>query len=503
MSTRKEPAKDSAEALHQLIDIVVQGRWWILSAMLVISLVAVPIVMRLPDRYTAEAMLVLVQPQITSRYVDPLTSMSNMDTVMGMQHEILSTARLVEVIRSVDGLFDPEDMERLRPDQLSARLKRDIDTSFIGPQGPGRDPNTFTISFTATTPKLAYEVTSRLAAMFIEENIKTRENRAGATASFLSDRLASAQEKLTEQEQKLRDFKMRNSGELPEQQQANLGALTDLRIQLQNTTANLTRSQQQLKSAESALETRLTRVQSERTELLARLTPRHPDILKKDHEIEAIAALLARSRNGSAAAAPATTALEDPVMTQLKSQIESSVADITSLSDQERRLRSEIASYQGRLRLAPVREQELTVLLRDYELLKQDYSDLQTKQTRAQLTVSAEERHGGQQFRMVEPPTMPISPSGPGRLKLTVGASLLGLALGGALAFLKGMRDQSFRGEEDLKHQFPISLIVSLPVIRTPSEERSLKWHRIIDWGGAAAVIVVVAAVQVYVFQNG
>lgn len=503
MRKRKELTKEPIDALRHVLEIVFDGRWWILSSMLAISLIAAVVAMHLPDRYTAEAMLVLVQPQITSRYVDPLTSMSNMETVMGMQHEILSTTRLVEVIRSIDGLFDPVEMQRLRPNQLASRLRKNIDFDFIGPQGPGRDPNTFTVSFTATTPKLAYAVTSRLAAMFIEENMKTRENRAEATASFLAERLASAQEKLAEQEQKLKDFKMKNSGELPEQQQTNLGVLTDLRIQLQNTTTNLTRSQQQLRSAESVLETRLTRIQSERTALLARLTPRHPDVLKKDQEIEAIGALLARSRNGSTATAIATTAFDDPVMAQLKSQIESGAAEIANLADQERRLRSEIASYQGRLRLAPVREQEMTGLLRDYELLKQDYTDLQTKQTRAQLTVSAEEHRGGQQFRLVEPPVMPIAPSGPGRIKITLGAVLAGVLLGGAIAFLNGMRDRSFRTEEEIKHEFSVSLVVSLPVIRTPSEETSLKWHRAIDWAGAVAIVAVVVAVQVYVFQNG
>lgn len=471
--------------------------------MLVLSLIAAAVVMRLPDRYTAEAVLVLVQPQITSRYVDPLTSMSNVDTVMSMQHEVLSTTRLVEVIRSVDGLFDPEDIQRLRADQLAARLRKDIDFSFIGPQGPGRDPNTFTLSFTAATPKLAYAVVSRLATMFIEENMKSRENRAGATASFLTERLASAQEKLNEQEQKLKDFKIKNSGQLPEQQQANLGALTDLRIQLQNTSGNLTRAQQQLRGAESVLETRLTRVQTERTALLARLTPRHPDVLKKDQEIEAIGGLMARARSGVAAPAGVSSVWDDPLMAQVKSQIESTSAEIASLTDQETRLKSEIASYQGHLRIAPVREQELTGLLRDYELRKQEYTDLQTKQNHAQLTVSAEESHGGQQFRLVEPPMMPISPSGPGRLKLTLAAVAIGLLLGGAIAFLNGLRDQSFRTEEELKAQLSVPLVVSLPLIRTPSEEASLKWHRVIDWAGAVVVIIVVAAVQVYVFQNG
>ena len=186
----------------------------------------------------------------------------------------------------------------------------------IEPLGkPGQSAaNTFQISFTAADPQVAHQVTSRLATLFIEQNLKTRSEQATTTTTFLHEQLEITKNKLAAQEERLRDFKMQYLGELPEQQQGNVGILAGLETQLDNVMSTRNQAQQQRLYLESLLNQHrrtgrrvpvagvsssgqivtpleaalndLNRLQAERRTLLTSYTSQHPDVLKKDQEIK-------------------------------------------------------------------------------------------------------------------------------------------------------------------------------------------------------------------------
>ncbi len=76
---------------------------------------------------------------------------------------------------------------------------------------------------------------------------------------------------LAEQSQRLQAFKTSNVGELPEQQQSNLAALTDVRDRIGNVAASLLQAQQQNASLVIVAHgSPRSALQSQRTELLKR-----------------------------------------------------------------------------------------------------------------------------------------------------------------------------------------------------------------------------------------
>src|SRR5262249_55508096 len=136
-------------------------------------------------------------------------------------------------------------------------------------------------------------------------------------------------------------FKMKYLGELPEQQPGNLGILTGLQIQLQNTMANVNRAQQQRVYLDSLLAgyrrqarnsasaagvpigsapvarpaspleaayADLARLRSEQALLLSRYTPTHPAVKKADRDIANAEAVLESVKKNVAAAATSEAA---------------------------------------------------------------------------------------------------------------------------------------------------------------------------------------------------
>ena len=86
-------------------------------------------------------------------------------------------------------------------------------------------------------------VTNKLASLFIEENLKLREQQAQGTVDFLENELKSTKGKMDEQETKLTNYKRQHLNELPEQRDANIRVLEQLQV-------NSQRINESLKSAE-------------------------------------------------------------------------------------------------------------------------------------------------------------------------------------------------------------------------------------------------------------
>jgi polysaccharide chain length determinant protein (PEP-CTERM system associated) len=492
----------STDIISQVLGMVRRHRWWILGAAFAVPLATIGVVLQLRDRYTSDATIMAVQQQVSQKYVDPVNTMTTPEIVNSMSREVMSRSRLLAIIDSF-ALY-PKERASTKPDQLAELMRKDIDVTPLDVVKV-RGDNTFTaftLSFTAENPRLAQEVASRLTSLFIEESLKTQSNQASGTAKFLSEQLEAARQRLQQQEQRLSEFKMRNLAELPEQASANLDGLKELRLQLQNVMSNRARAQQQLGALESLLSVDLARLQTEKSQLLTRYTAKNPEVVKRDGEIARVQDLLSQLKSGKAGAPkpPDALASDDPRMAQMRIQAEANLADAESLAKEEARLRADIAQDQARLRLTPVREQQLTGILREYELYKHDYADLQNKQLQSQLTANLEGQQEGQRFRLVDPPTLPAFPSGPKRVRISLGAVGGGLAFGVVLAFLLDMRNRSFHDEKEVKRHFGAPLIVGVPLFRTRREDLWRRWRLAFEWLAACAISVVVVAAEVFVF---
>ena len=93
--------------------------------------------------------------------------------------------------------------------------------------------NAFSIAYVGADPLIVMKVTNLLASLFIDENLRIREQQAEGTSEFLAIEHAEAKKELEKQEMALKEFKERHMGALPEQMTINLRTLDRLQIELQ------------------------------------------------------------------------------------------------------------------------------------------------------------------------------------------------------------------------------------------------------------------------------
>ncbi len=538
-----EAEAGSSINLNVVLGALRRRRWWIILPAWTIALLTLAALKILPKRYTSEATLVVVQQQVPERYVVPNSTTDMTEALQATTQEVLSRTQLLSII----GEFDLYQSSRghSSPEELETIMRKKIAIEPIFSRPNQKDADAFKISFSAETPQKAQAVTNRLTSLFIQQNLDAREHQATVTTGFLKEQLEVAKEKLTQQEARVRDFKLQNLGQLPEQQSGNLAVLTGAQAQLQNIESGMARAQEQRVYLQSLLssyqgllargggvaitggapnmnnpvalaQSELARLKAKKSALLSIYTPQHPDVIKINEEIAQAEALLKSvqgakaepeesAENAGPAAkgqragdgAPVNTEV-DASVAQVKSQLESNRLELENLAQDEKKVKADIEHYQERLNLTPVREQQLAGLMRDYDLLKQDYTDLLGKETQSQLAGSLEKRQAGQQFRLVDRPSLPEVPSFPKPLPIALGGVAGGLVLGAALAFLIDIKDGFFYSEKDLAQHFPLPLVMAVPVISTTSEEHAHTWKRALELVAASALVLVVFAAEVY-----
>lgn len=525
------------ETVRQLFEALLRRRWWFLAIACGTALATVAVVFQLPRRYVSEATLLVMQQQVPERYVVSTTTTGVSEALQAMTQDVLSRGRLEAIIAEF-GLY-AEERTSQPPERVLARMRKDIGIEATESNPDRRTVNAFKISFAAGSPQVAQRVTTRLASLFISENLKTRADQASNTAGFLAAQLAEAQTKLAAQEKRISEFKSRHLGELPEQQQGNLAILAGLQTQLQNTAAAISRAEQQrvyLESllrgfetmsasaasasapAEAALppgplkEARdeLARLRAEQRRLASVYTPSHPDVIKNAAAVQRAQAEVARLEAEQPRPAPGAARRPAPsdvqqqtTLAQVKSQLEANRVESESLAKDYRGLQLEIEKYQRRLNQMPVREQEMATVLRDHELLKQDYADLLKKKLEAELATSLEKEQAGQQFRLVDAPSLPTVPVSPKRVKLSLLGALAGIVLGVGAAFAVDSHGRPFYSERALARQFAGIAVVGVPPLRTAEEQRARRRVRLAEWLAAAALVIAVAAVEAFVYLRG
>jgi hypothetical protein len=194
--------------------------------------------------------------------------------------------------------------------------------------------------------------------------------------------------------------------------------------------------------------------------------------------------------------------MDQPAVAQIKSQLEANRVEMENLSNDEKQLKASLSQYQNRLNLTPVREQQLTGILRDYDLQKLDYTDLVSKALQSELATNLEKNQGGQQFRLVDPPSLPVLPSSPNRLKISLQGAASGVFLGLVLAFLMDLKDRSFHSEKELSRHFGAPIVLSVPLLLTPAEGRRRTWHGAVQWLAGSVLLLVVCAAEYYVYRQ-
>ncbi len=439
----------------------------------------------IPPEYRAEAVILVDGQKIPERYVASTANADVQDRLATISQQILATDHLQKIIDAYH-LYERE-RARLPQEEIIETMRKDI--KIVLERGWSQErPGAFRISYQGRDPFTVAEVANQIGNLFIEENLRTRENHAEGTSEFIEDQLQEAKKALSALEGQVEEYKLKHKGELPEQESSLAGALSRAQVELQSNQDAIAQAEQSktmlstsLSMAESTaqvLERAAARspspvapaagatsssaaLQAQLDALRLRYTAQHPDVQRLEK-------LLGQARQAEAATRqdnPAAPAPE-PVLGDLLQQREriASLRTEHGLASHELDLRTAarknilktIAALESRMDALPVREHELTALSRDYEIAKANYKSLLDKRIAANMATALEHRQQGERFTMIDPAQPPSKPFSPDRLAWLSLAAMLSLAIAVVAGMAREMQRNVLLGEWELPPEIPI-----------------------------------------------
>ena len=409
---------------------------------LFLCLLSVAVVFSLPATYRAEAVILVDRQKIPERIVASTVNAEVQDRLATISQEILATSRLQNIIATYH-LYERE-RAHLPQEDIIEMMRQD--TKITLEKGWSQDrTGAFRISYLGRDPVTAAEVANQIGNLFIEENLRTRENHAEGTSEFLEEQLQQAKKTLDALEVQVTDYKLKYKGELPEQENALAGALTRLELELRGNQDAINRAEQ----SKALLATSLSMAEStakvlERTEsdgsgrkdsngaspvkdaatlqaeldvLRSRYTDEYPDVQRLKQELLAAKRRSGRDRSTALPAEPAAPELlqQRERIAGLKTELDLARRELEFRNAERRDITAKIAALQSRLDQLPVREQQLAGLSRDYEIAKANYKSLLDKRLAADMATDLERRQQGERFTMIDPAQPPARVFSPDR----------------------------------------------------------------------------------------
>jgi polysaccharide biosynthesis transport protein len=124
------------------------------------------------------------------------------------------------------------------------------------------------------------------------------------------------------------------------------------------------------------------------------------------------------------------------------------------------------------------------------------------KQNQSQLATSLQEQQQGQQFKLLDPPSMPYKPSAPNRVILSLGGLAAGAGLGVGLALLLELKKNVVRKQEDLEGIVPARVLVGIPHLNEPGEDRFNATFRWLEIAAVSVMAVLILVGNVYTLHK-
>jgi polysaccharide chain length determinant protein (PEP-CTERM system associated) len=491
-----------------IIDIIVKRRWIILVPLFLTLIVGMYMAVTLPRIYESST-LILVQPQkVPENYVKSLVSLDLATRINAIRQQIMSRSNLERIIEKF-GLFSKPEHQDLFLEEKVSRLKNAIRVEVN--RGRGRSTtDTFSVSFQGTDPESVQKVANTLATFVLDENLKLRESQAIGTSSFLEEELMNTRKRLAEIEDKLRQYRKKYLGELPEQLQTNLKILDRFQEQLTSKQESLRDAQQMInvidrqiaderkisssRSAQTitvltgdtvAQPTDLKSLEEELQRLKNRYTAKHPDVLRLQKLIADLHSDIEKRAGDikDQGAAPKSNVsqsriVDSEIVLNLKRQRFELQIDIRNYKADMIHIQKQIQEYQRRVENAPKREEELLSLRRDYDNMNASYNSLLQRKLESEISVNLEKKQKGEQFRIIDTARLPELPFKPNLKRLFMVVIALGLAIGGGIIVLLEFLNTSFRRPQEIEESFGISVLAMVPPIR---KTRESIWIRI-NW---------------------
>jgi len=488
------------ELINQLVSSlkgIWKYRWYAVSVMWLVGVLGWTKVVLMPDDYQTTARVFVDTQSILKPLLAGMTSVPNVEQQVSiMSRTLLSRPNVERVMRMVDldvNARTPRDQQR-QLDELMSKIRI----------GGTANYDIYTITYNNRNPRLVRDVVQSLLTIFVEGSLKGKAGETRKAVQFIDDQIKSYEDKLILAENTVMEFKRKHTGLLPRD-----GA--DFSSQLQQSADQLSTARLELLEAEQArnaiagqisgdepvldadphpasfdnpeLDGRITALNKNLDALRLQYTERHPDIVAARRLVAQLEARKVEEGKLRAVGDPGRN--YSPMLQQLKVAHTEAQARVAAIGARVHEYSARHQRLLDQVNAVPEVESALAQLNRDYLINKENYEKLIGRREAAKLSGDLSSTTDMMTFKIIDPPTLPLTPNGPNRpllSTLVLGGALL---LGVAAALLISQIRPTFLSPAELRVRTGLPVLGMVAMNWTEREQRK---HRRANYGFAAAL---------------
>ncbi len=219
--------EEQTKGLRDYLAVLRRRKKSILTVVGILALLSVAVAFMLPSVYRSSATILIEEQEIPSDLVRSTINGYADQRVQVITQQVMTRANLMHIVEKYD--LYAKQRRRDTTEEILKRMRDDIHFNLISADVIDRRSGmktvatiAFTLAYDGETPDKAQKVDSELTTLYLNQNLKTRQEQSAETSTFLTDVANKLSQHISEIESKLAAFKAKNVGRLPELVQLNM-----------------------------------------------------------------------------------------------------------------------------------------------------------------------------------------------------------------------------------------------------------------------------------------
>jgi uncharacterized protein involved in exopolysaccharide biosynthesis len=193
----------------------------------------------------------------------------------------------------------------------------------------------------------------------------------------------------------------------------------------------------------------------------------------------------------------------DVAIQRIQGLIQAKDLEMEDYKKQSVDLEKTIKLYQARIEGVPVGIKEYDQLIRERDLARKDYEDLDRRLNASAMSTALENRQQGERLEQLDPPSIPQTPTQPKRPLIIAIGTGIGLIVGLCLAGAWEVKDTALKNLKDVRAYTQLPVLGSIPLLENDLVVRRRKRLAWLAWSTACLVgVIIMSSSVVYYFAT-
>ncbi len=431
-----------------------------------------------PNTFETSAVLFADKTNIIEPLLKEVTKVARSEQAGNLiytRNILTDAAKRVDLIR--DGM--PQEEQELVIIALRKKLKVTQE----------RNEDLIQIKYSNKSADASFETLNAVISAFMDSTDRKKRDASLSAYNFLAAQVQTYKKQLEAAELRLKDFNTQNRDGTADLVTTRISAVRNeietLKITIEETQSRLALIQRQLgaEGQNLQLKARLDELKNRRQTMVSYITQlqlsykdTYPDIVSLKGQLKELDDQIKKASNSTEVVGSAEKS-QNPLFEELRKQLSATELDLHSQTRRLESLNGILGEETQRAERIAASQAQFSDLTRDYSVTKRVYEEMLAKKESARLSMTIDVEGQGVSYRIQEPATFPLKPTGLHFIHFAVLGPFLGFLFPIAALIAYVMVDPHLRSSRVLQNQLgpEIELLGVIPHYESPLRRRLLR----------------------------